>query len=68
MIGVKQLLFFRIFNKAGVKVFETRDSSQGWDGTVNGAMQPMDSYMWVVEALDKYGSPIRLRGMTTLIR
>jgi gliding motility-associated-like protein len=68
MIGVKQLVFFRIFNKAGVKVFETRDGSQGWDGTVNGSLQPMDSYMWVVEAIDKYGAPIRLRGLSTLIR
>jgi gliding motility-associated-like protein len=68
MIGIKELKFFRIFNRAGKKVFETTSAGNGWDGTVNGVLQPLDSYMWVAEGESIQGGLIRERGMVTLIR
>ena len=60
--------FKRIFNRAGQKVFETTNPAEGWDGTVNGIPQPLDTYVWMVEAVSKYGAPIRENGLVTLLR
>ncbi|HXB31439.1 MAG TPA: gliding motility-associated C-terminal domain-containing protein [Puia sp.] len=35
-----------IFNRWGQKVFETRDYSKGWDGTVNGLAQSTGVFVW----------------------
>ena len=35
-----------IFNRWGQKVFETRDYTKGWDGTVNGLMQDTGVFVW----------------------
>ncbi len=68
LIGMKQLQHFTIFNRYGKKMFETSSISEGWDGTFNGTKQPMDTYVWTVEGLDKYGFYISTRGSVTLIR
>lgn len=35
-----------IFNRWGQKVFETRDYTKGWDGTVNGLAQDTGVFVW----------------------
>jgi gliding motility-associated-like protein len=35
-----------IFNRWGQKVFETRDYTKGWDGTVNGLTQDTGVFVW----------------------
>jgi gliding motility-associated-like protein len=35
-----------IFNRWGQKVFETRDYTKGWDGTVNGIVQDTGVFVW----------------------
>jgi hypothetical protein len=67
-IGLKEFKFFRIYNRAGQIVFESSNAGDGWDGNVNGNPQPLDTYMWVVEAISKYGAPIRETGLVTLLR
>jgi gliding motility-associated-like protein len=67
-VGIKEFKFFRIYNRAGQKVFETTNPGEGWDGNVNGVAQPIDSYMWVVEAISKYGAPVNVTGLITLLR
>ena len=67
-LGVKEFRLFRIFNRAGQKVFETTNPAEGWDGTVNGIAQPLDTYVWMVEAVSKYGAPIRENGLVTILR
>ena len=42
--------------------------AEGWDGTVNGVPQPLDTYVWMVEAVSKYGAPIRENGLVTILR
>ena len=68
LVGVKEFRLFRIFNRAGQKVFETTNPAEGWDGTVNGIAQPLDTYVWMVEAVSKYGAPIRENGLVTILR
>jgi len=69
LVGIKEIKFFRIYNRAGLKVFESiNNSTDGWDGKYNGVLQPLDTYMWIVEGINKFGTPIRQRGTTTLLR
>ncbi|SKA19059.1 PKD domain-containing protein [Sediminibacterium ginsengisoli] len=66
--GVKQLIYFRIFNRWGQLMFETTDISKGWDGTANGKKQPMDTYNWIAQGITDDGKMIQRTGNTLLIR
>lgn len=48
--AIKELKYFRIFNRWGEKVFETNDMNMGWDGSHKGAQQPPGVYFYQVEA------------------
>ena len=47
---MKELKYFRVYNRWGQLMFETRLWAQGWDGMFNGQPQVMDVYTWTVEA------------------
>ncbi len=70
LVGMMRLNYFRIFNRWGHLVFETRDPdpSRGWDGRIRGKDQPLDTYTWTVEAVDPFGKVVRRNGNFVLIR
>lgn len=68
LVGVKSLRYFRIYNRWSKKVFETSDAGQGWDGRVNGVLQPMATYVWIAEGIDNNGQTVRKEGSVTLLR
>lgn len=51
--GIKEILEFSIYNRWGVKIWEstTSDPNEGWDGTVDGKIQNVDSYVYIVRAI-----------------
>ena len=59
---------FRIYNRWGVKVFETTNAADGWDGSFNGAAQPMAAYVYVLEAVSASGKSVTQQGSVTLLR
>ena len=60
---------FLVFNRYGQLVFETRNESGKWDGTIHGIAQPTGSYIWVLRYTDgSSGKKIFLRGISVLIR
>lgn len=61
-------IMFRIYNRWGQKIFETTDPKQGWDGTFNGVLQPMDVYVYTLEAEFTDGTRVSRKGDITLIR
>jgi gliding motility-associated-like protein len=62
-------LEFRVFNRYGQLVFETRDWTHKWDGTVSGAPQPVGTYVWMLSYTDgPSGKRFSLRGTSVLIR
>ncbi|SHF88267.1 gliding motility-associated C-terminal domain-containing protein [Cnuella takakiae] len=65
--GLK-LKFFRVFNRFGQIMFETADASRGWDGTFRGTPQPEDTYVWVLMAEKKDGSPLEGKGFVIITR
>ena len=61
-------LVFRVFNRSGQLVFEGKDRSKKWDGSVGGNPQPEGAYVWMLEYTDAAGKKISLRGTSVLIR
>lgn len=44
---------FVVYNRWGQKVFESVQSGEGWDGTVDGRGLSSDMYIWVLELRDR---------------
>jgi gliding motility-associated-like protein len=67
-LGTATLRSFKIYDRWGVKVFETADINQGWNGTFNGTPQPMGVYVYTVEARTNKGKQFIKQGNVTLLR
>lgn len=62
-------LIFRIYNRFGQVIFETRDWKKKWDGRINGMLQPSGTYVYLLEYTHKdTGKRQILKGTTVLIR
>jgi gliding motility-associated-like protein len=61
-------LSFRVFNRNGQRVFEGKDWTQKWDGSINGVAQPGGVYVWILTYTDEKQMKISLKGTTVLIR
>ena len=66
--GIASLNYFRIFNRWGNLVFETNDIDKGWNGEFNGVPQPLDVYVYDVEAVTSTGEIFKKHGNLTLLR
>ncbi len=66
--GIAQLNYFRIWDRWGVKVFETTNIDEGWDGTYKGKAQPFGVYVYEVSAVSSTGRQYKKHGNVTLIR
>lgn len=67
-VGIKEFRYFRIFNRWGQQVFQTKDPGQGWDGTINGRPQPIGTFSWMAEAVDYQGKLLFRKGTVTILR
>lgn len=62
-------LLFRIYNRYGQIIFETKDYSRKWDGRVNSQLQPSGTYVWTLNYINREsGQPVFRKGTTVLIR
>jgi gliding motility-associated-like protein len=61
-------MIFRIYNRYGQLVFETRDSTIGWDGTVNGVKQEMEVYTYHIRVVFQDSDVVEETGTVTLLR
>jgi gliding motility-associated-like protein len=68
LAGMQQFDYFRIFNRFGQLVFETREINQGWDGYLKGQKQPSGTFVWMLQAVDFEGKMVQAKGSTMLIR
>jgi gliding motility-associated-like protein len=66
--NIKELKYFRVFNRWGQMVFETNVIGLGWDGIFKGKAQVMDVYVWTAEAVGVSGTTIKRTGNSVLIR
>jgi len=66
--GIATLNYFRIFNRWGNLVFETKDINEGWNGEYKGVPQPVGVFVYTAEAVSKSGKIFRKQGNVTLLR
>jgi gliding motility-associated-like protein len=67
-IGIKEMDYFKVYNRRGQLVFSTNQQKHGWDGTFKGAPQDADVYVWMAKAVDYLGKTILRKGSVALIR
>ena len=68
LIGLRDLHYFRIFNRWGQLIFETRKALPGWDGIFKGAAQTTQTVVWMVKGVGIDGKEYMQKGTTVLLR
>jgi gliding motility-associated-like protein len=68
LAGIKDFKYFKVFNKFGQLMFETRNADNPWDGRVNGTDQPLGAYVWIAEGIDVNGKSVTQKGTVMLLR
>lgn len=58
---------FMVFDRWGLKAYETRDPAASWDGTRNGSDSPVDVYVWKL-IVERDGDARDFVGHVTLVR
>jgi gliding motility-associated-like protein len=66
--GLKDLRYFKIFNRWGQQLFQTNSEYGGWNGLVNGHAVETQTVVWVVEAVGVDDKVYKKSGTTVLIR
>lgn len=67
-MGVKQINYFRVYNRWGQLLYQSRTALPGWDGTVSGIKQGTQVVVWIAEGVGIDGRVYTRKGMSTLIR
>ena len=67
-IGMKEVYYFRIFNRYGQLIYTAKNSYPGWDGTIHGKLQPTGTYVWQVSGKDFNDEVQTEKGTVLLIR
>ncbi|MFT3681756.1 MAG: PKD domain-containing protein [Ferruginibacter sp.] len=68
VLGLRQLNYFRIFNRSGKLIFSTSRIGEGWDGTYKGTPQDPGNYVWVAYGVTYKGEVIMRKGNAVLVR
>lgn len=67
-VGIKRLVYFRVYNRWGNMIYSTSSLGEGWDGTVNGVQQGTGTFIFMASAIDYLDRPIIKKGTIVLIR
>jgi len=68
MIGIKELKYFKIFNRWGQLVYFTQDPKNGWDGRFNGNPVLTQTLVWMLEGIGVDNKTYQAKGSTVLLR
>ncbi len=60
-------LYFSVYDRWGKKVFESKDQTRGWNGTIDGKQAVEGVYMWYLQTTIN-GEPKKLKGDVSLMR
>lgn len=66
--GVKEIRYFKIFNRWGQLIYEKRSILPGWDGRIAGSDQGSQVFVWIIEGIGVDNTIITKKGTVTLIR
>jgi gliding motility-associated-like protein len=68
LVGIRTLLYFRIYDRWGQLLFQTSNENEGWDGKYKGVKQPLDTYVWIAEGIDIDNMNLKRTGTFLLLR
>jgi len=68
LMGIKELHYFRIYNRWGQLLFESKTERPGWNGIFKGTAQPTQVVVWIAEGLGVDGRIYTRKGTSTLVR
>ncbi len=68
LMGIKEFRYFRVYNRWGQLLFETRKTNTGWDGRINGTQQATSVVVWVAEGVGSDNQIYIRKGTTVLMR
>jgi gliding motility-associated-like protein len=68
LLGIKELKYFRVYNRWGQLLYDMRSNGDGWDGTVGGTPQASQVVVWVAEALGVDNRVLTKKGTCVLVR
>jgi len=68
LMGIKELRYFRIYNRWGQLLFEAKSDRPGWNGIFKGVTQPTQVVVWIAEGLGVDGRTYTRKGTATLVR
>ncbi len=66
--GVKEVRYFRVFNRWGQMLFEKRNNQPGWDGTFKGIPQQSQAIVWMLGCVGVDGVIYTQKGTSVLLR
>ncbi len=61
-------MVFRVYDRWGEKVFETKDKEVGWNGKYNGKAMDTGVFVYSLEGFNRDGDYFKFKGNVTLIR
>ncbi|HEX8313785.1 MAG TPA: T9SS type B sorting domain-containing protein [Flavisolibacter sp.] len=67
-MGLKEFRYFKVYNRWGQLLFESRTQSVGWDGKINGSQQATGVVVWVAEGIGSDGRQYIRKGTTVLMQ
>jgi gliding motility-associated-like protein len=68
LFGIKELRYFRVYNRWGQLLFETKTKYAGWDGKFKGILQATGAVVWVAEGIDAEGKIYTRKGTSVLVK
>ncbi|HET9823854.1 MAG TPA: T9SS type B sorting domain-containing protein, partial [Chitinophagaceae bacterium] len=68
LMGIKELKYFRVYNRWGQLLYETKTERAGWDGTHDGGNLPTQVVVWIAEGIGVDGRTYIKKGTSTLVR
>ncbi|MEO8711928.1 MAG: FG-GAP-like repeat-containing protein [Parafilimonas sp.] len=58
---------FSIFNRLGQMVFHSKTAGKGWDGRLNGILQPQSIFIWICTYQKEGEAPVKKTGTVALV-
>ncbi|MEO5947268.1 MAG: T9SS type B sorting domain-containing protein [Chitinophagaceae bacterium] len=66
--GIKELRYFKVFNRWGQILYESKNENPGWNGNINGIQQSSQTLVWTAEGIGVDNKTYFRKGTTTLLR
>lgn len=67
LFGMKELTYFRVYNRWGQLLFQTSRPTEGWDGRQGGKLRPNETVVWMAEGIAMDGKKLFRKGTAVCI-